>query len=52
MSSITVINSYEYDAFGNIKKANEAMGNKFKYVGEQHNEETGVIDWRGADLDC
>ena len=39
----TVINSYAYDAFGNLKSANESTPNSFKYVGEQYDGETGLI---------
>ncbi|CAB1057475.1 Fibronectin type III domain protein [Olavius sp. associated proteobacterium Delta 1] len=41
--SQNVMNRYTYDAFGNLKSANESTGNSFKYVGEQYDEETGLI---------
>ena len=37
----TVVNSYKYDAFGNIVEAKEQVHNRFKYVGEQYDPITG-----------
>ena len=37
----TVVNSYKYDAFGNIVEAKEQVHNRFKYVGEQFDQVTG-----------
>ncbi len=37
----TVVNSYKYDAFGNIVEAKEQVHNRFKYAGEQFDQITG-----------
>jgi RHS repeat-associated protein len=37
----TVVNSYKYDAFGNIVEAKEQVHNRFKYAGEQFDQVTG-----------
>ncbi len=37
----TVVNSYKYDAFGNIVEAKEQVHNRFKYAGEQYDQVTG-----------
>ena len=37
----TVVNSYKYDAFGNIVEAKEQVHNRFKYAGEQYDPITG-----------
>ncbi|NLP14219.1 MAG: hypothetical protein GX383_07090, partial [Clostridium sp.] len=37
----TVVNSYKYDAFGNIVEAKEQVHNRFKYAGEQFEQVTG-----------
>ncbi|TYQ16962.1 UNVERIFIED_CONTAM: RHS repeat-associated protein [Acetivibrio alkalicellulosi] len=36
-----VVNSYRYDAFGNIVEAKEQVHNRFKYAGEQFDQVTG-----------
>ncbi|GFZ31506.1 hypothetical protein CSC2_20320 [Clostridium zeae] len=36
----TVLNSYYYDAFGNITESNENMDNPYRYAGYQYDKET------------
>jgi len=42
-ASQSVQNSYAYNAFGDIKTSNETTANDFLYVGEQYDDETGLI---------
>jgi RHS repeat-associated protein len=37
----TVVNSYQYDAFGNTVEAVEKVQNRFRYAGEQYDQVTG-----------
>jgi YD repeat-containing protein len=50
-NSQSAVNSYGYDSFGNIKTKNETVGNSFKYVGEQFDEETGwIVKYEGRNI--
>lgn len=40
-SSGKIINSYDYDAFGNTVKEKETVRNRFRYAGEQYDDLTG-----------
>ena len=37
----TMVNSYQYDAFGNTVEAVENVKNRFRYAGEQFDQVTG-----------
>jgi len=41
--SQAVLNSYAYNAFGDIKTLNETTPNDFLYTGERYDDETGLI---------
>ncbi|WP_322905764.1 RHS repeat-associated core domain-containing protein [Paenibacillus campi] len=38
----TVLNSYQYDEWGNLTQQKEAITNEFKYAGELYDAETGL----------
>lgn len=46
-----VVNSYEYDEWGNIRTSNETISNPFKYAGEIYDEETGLYYLRARYYD-
>ncbi|MEK4297432.1 RHS repeat domain-containing protein [Paenibacillus sp. FSL R5-0914] len=46
-----VINSYSYDAWGNITNQTEGIANSFKYAGEIYDEETGLYYLRARYYD-
>ncbi|WP_432406694.1 RHS repeat-associated core domain-containing protein [Wukongibacter sp. M2B1] len=43
----TLLNSYKYDAFGNIRESEELVPNRFKYAGEQFDNISGMYYLRG-----
>ncbi|MCE3203467.1 RHS repeat domain-containing protein [Paenibacillus sonchi] len=46
-----VVNSYAYDAWGNITNQTEGIRNSFKYSGEMYDEETGLYYLRARYYD-
>ncbi|MEK4159517.1 MULTISPECIES: RHS repeat domain-containing protein [Paenibacillus] len=46
-----VVNSYSYDAWGNITNQKEGISNPFKYAGEIYDEETGLYYLRARYYD-
>jgi RHS repeat-associated protein len=46
-----VVNSYQYDEWGNILNQNETISNSFKYAGEQYDSETGLYYLRARYCD-
>lgn len=46
-----VVNSYSYDAWGNITNQTEGISNSFKYAGEIYDEETGFYYLRARYYD-
>ncbi|MCT4618890.1 MAG: hypothetical protein N4A62_05825 [Marinisporobacter sp.] len=46
-----VVNSYEYDVWGNIKNQKETIENPFKYAGEIYDKETGLYYLRARYYD-
>ena len=50
-SSGEMLNSYEYDSFGNVTLENQKIKNVYKYCGEQFDEETGLIYLRNRYYD-
>ena len=49
--SANVLNTYEYDSFGNVTSRREDASNNFKYAGEQFDEEIGFIFLRNRYYD-
>ncbi|RKP54133.1 RHS repeat protein [Cohnella endophytica] len=46
-----VVNSYEYDEWGNITQQTEEVANEFKYAGEIYDKETGLYYLRARYYD-
>lgn len=46
-----VLNSYTYNAFGDLKTTNETTTNDFMYTGEQYDDETGLVYLRARYYD-
>jgi len=46
-----VVNTYEYDSFGNITSQTEGVSNSYKYNGEQNDSATGLIFLRNRNYD-
>ncbi|WP_410514400.1 RHS repeat-associated core domain-containing protein [Paenibacillus sp. BR2-3] len=46
-----VVNSYSYDAWGNITNQTEGISNSFKYAGEIYDEDTGLYYLRARYYD-
>jgi len=46
-----IVNSYEYDEWGNITKQTEQVTNSFKYAGEIYDEESGLYYLRARYYD-
>jgi RHS repeat-associated protein len=50
-SNGNLVNSYQYDEWGNILSRTEGIANSFKYAGEQHDDETGFYYLRARYYD-
>lgn len=50
-SSETVVNTYEYDAFGNILSKIEAVDNPYGYTGRRLDDESGLMYYRARYYD-
>ncbi|MNB90640.1 tRNA nuclease WapA precursor [compost metagenome] len=50
-TSGNVVNSYSYDAWGNITSQTEGISNSFKYAGEMYDAETGLYYLRARYYD-
>ena len=50
-NSGNVLNSYDYDIWGNVTAKTETMNNPFKYTGEMQDDETGFIYLRARYYD-
>nr|WP_285860118.1 MULTISPECIES: RHS repeat-associated core domain-containing protein [Paenibacillus] len=50
-TSGNIVNSYEYDEWGNITNQTEGIANSFKYAGEIYDEETGLYYLRARYYD-
>ncbi|MGG1554860.1 RHS repeat-associated core domain-containing protein [Paenibacillus ferrarius] len=46
-----IVNSYQYDEWGNITSQTEGIANSFKYAGEQYDAETGLYYLRARYYD-
>ena len=46
-----VLNTYDYDIWGNIVSQTETMSNPFKYTGEVYDEESGLYYFRARYYD-